>query len=675
MEEKIKKSLKPQKTNKSQPKSQENSASQAVKHKKGFWSFLGLGNQDNSKLKTQSSKQSKPTKNQKSNNSEQPKILSMKSKPPTPPPEPPKKSIDQLVREIAEEMETKERKEGKIAQSQTATPEVEKPTPKKMDITAATHPSASPSITAPPITKTPPEKPSPLKSKVTYVDLSKVTVSKEVLSKIPEYIARLYQTVPIGLEGEKLVVAMVDPQDYQAIEFIRKKTGYEIEPKLAKSEDITRLIDQYSGLEAEIKKVIKGTEFAKKAPEVKKEVKEEKITAQAPTIRVVQSILKKAVASRASDIHIEPEENQMVVRFRIDGVLQRVITLPKEIQAAIISRIKILSNLKIDEQRLPQDGRFEMNIHNRDIDFRVSTFPSINGEKVVMRILDKNTAILTFDQLGLAGRAFKILDEGIHKAHGMTLVTGPTGSGKTTTLYAIIGRLHNVGVNIVTLEDPIEYQIKGINQAQVRPDIGFTFANGLRSIVRQDPDIIMVGEIRDLETAEMAVHAALTGHVVLSTLHTNDAAGAIPRLIDMGVEPFLIASSVNTVVAQRLARKICEQCRQKINLPPEVLTEVKKELTFLPKPEKDQLSKKPLVFYQGKGCPACNKTGYKGRIGIFEILANSENIKTLTIKKSSATQIKQMAISEGMVTMKQDGILKAISGVTTIEEVWRVTKE
>jgi type IV pilus assembly protein PilB len=518
--------------------------------------------------------------------------------------------------------------------------------------------------------------------KIPYINLAQKAISKKILSKIPEYIARLYQAVPVDIDeqSKKLIVAMVDPEDYQAIEFIKKKTGYQIEPRLSTHADISRILDQYSGIESEVAGTIKGTELAGAVKEAAAETeisteKKEEVTSEAPTARVVQSILRRAVSSKASDIHVEPEEDDVVVRFRVDGVLQKMLTLPKKIQASIISRVKILSGMKIDEQRLPQDGRFELKIHDRAIDFRVSTFPSINGEKVVMRILDKSTGILTLDELGLTGDGFKRLDEGIHKSHGMTLVTGPTGSGKTTTLYAVIDRIMNVGINIVTLEDPVEYQIKGINQGQVRTDIGFTFAKGLRSIVRQDPDVIMVGEIRDLETAEMAVHAALTGHIVLSTLHTNDAAGAIPRLIDMGVEPFLITSSLATVVGQRLARKICEECRLVEKISDEILTEIKKEIANMPKKERAQYQDKTLKFYKGKGCASCEKSGYKGRIGLFEVLPMTEAIGELALKKIGSETLAKKAVEQGMLTMKQDGIIKALSGKTTIEEVWRVTKE
>ncbi len=515
------------------------------------------------------------------------------------------------------------------------------------------------------------------KAKTPYVDLKQKKIPKEILAKIPEYIARLYQAIPVEEKEGKLVVAMVDPEDYQAIEFIKKKAGKEIKPVLATQDDIAHVLEQYSRLETEIEKEIKGTEEFGKEEKTEKEekVKEEIAKAEAPTSRAVHSILKKAVMNSASDIHIEPTENEVVVRYRIDGVLQKVITLPRSISTAVIARIKILSNMKIDETRLPQDGRFELTFNNRKIDFRVSVFPIVFGEKAVMRILDKSKGILNLEELGIKGESFNILNESIKKSHGMLLVTGPTGSGKTTTLYAILDKLNQVGVNIVTLEDPVEYQIKGINQGQVKADIGFTFAKGLRSILRQDPDVVMVGEIRDMETAEMAVHSALTGHIVLSTLHTNDAAGAVPRLVDMGIEPFLVTSSVNSVIAQRLTRKICEKCKEKIKVSEEVLKEIRQEIAKMPKKTKSQAEQKELAFYKGKGCDVCDNLGYKGRIGIFEIFIVSLTIQELVLKKASSANLEKQAIVEGMTTMKQDGILKVLDGITTIEEVWRATRE
>jgi len=510
---------------------------------------------------------------------------------------------------------------------------------------------------------------------VGYVDLSKVTVAKRILGLLPEHIARHYQVVPLEEKEDKLVVAMIDPEDREAIEFVKKKTGKELDIRICTQEDLNHILDQYSAVSGELKKIVESAEEEEEILQPKKNLPKAamaEITETAPAAKIVQSLVKRAVREKASDIHIEPQEEEVIVRFRIDGVLKEVITLPKEIQTAIASRIKILCDMKIDETRLPQDGRFQTVIDGAEVDFRVSTLPTVNGEKVVARILDKSTGILTLEQLGLRGSAFETLNDNIHKAHGMILVTGPTGSGKTTTLYAVIDKIKNVGVNIVTLEDPVEYRIARINQSQVHPKINFTFATGLRSIVRQDPNVIMIGEIRDYETADMAVHAALTGHVVLSTLHTNDAAGAIPRLMDMKIEPFLINSSVNCVVAQRLCRRICDACKEPLTVEAGQQALAEQELKILP--PKEERPKK-IQFFHGKGCENCAGSGYKGRIGSFEVFELKDNLKELVAKRTSGTILGQEAIKNGMVTMKQDGILKAIDGLTTLEEVWRVTKD
>ncbi len=516
---------------------------------------------------------------------------------------------------------------------------------------------------------------SSLSINISYVDLSKIAVPKKILSLIPEHIARHYQVVPVAQEKNKLVVAMIDPEDREALEFIKKKVGMPLEIKICTQSDLNHVLDQYTALSGELKKIVESAEeeadfdVKQKVPE---KAKIDETVETAPAAKIVQSLFKRAVREKASDIHIEPYEDQVVVRFRVDGILRQVISLPKEIHPAIISRVKILSNLKIDETRLPQDGRFQTVIDGAEVDFRISSLPTVNGEKIVARILDKSAGILTLEQLGMRGTAFITLDENIHKAHGMILVTGPTGSGKTTTLYAVIDKIKSVGINIITLEDPVEYRMQTINQAQVHSQIGFTFANGLRSIVRQDPDVIMIGEIRDYETADMAVHAALTGHVVLSTLHTNDAAGAVPRLIDMKIEPFLINSSTNCVVAQRLCRRICESCREVLEVEAGQKELAQKELDKLPSNEK-----KPdkLEFFHGKGCGNCSDTGYKGRLGIFEVFSLRDDLKEMIAKRASGTELGAQAIKNGMVTMKQDGILKAAEGLTTLEEVWRTTKD
>lgn len=511
---------------------------------------------------------------------------------------------------------------------------------------------------------------------ISYIDLSKTSVNKKILALLPEHIARHYQVAPIEEKNGKLVIAMIDPEDREAIEFVKKKTGKDLDIRICTQADLSHILDQYSALSAELNKIVESAEeeedvLKPEQKEIPKTAKEE-IVETAPAAKIVQSLFKRAVREKGSDIHIEPEEDQVTVRFRIDGVLKKVISLPKEIAPAIASRVKILSNMKIDETRLPQDGRFQTVVDGAEVDFRISSLPTVNGEKIVARILDKSGGVLTLEQLGLRGSAFKVFDENISKAHGMVLVTGPTGSGKTTTLYAAIDKIKSIATNIVTLEDPVEYRMTGINQSQVHSQIGFTFANGLRSIVRQDPDVIMIGEIRDYETADMAVHAALTGHVVLSTLHTNDAAGAIPRLIDMKIEPFLVNSSVNCVVAQRLCRKICESCKEPLKIEEGQLDLANKEMVNLPKVEEKPQN---YQFFHGKGCDNCGGTGYKGRIGIFEVFELTDDLKQMVAERASGTTLGQQAVKNGMVTMKQDGILKSIEGLTTLEEVWRVTKD
>lgn len=511
---------------------------------------------------------------------------------------------------------------------------------------------------------------------IQYVSLANVTIEPDVLNLIPESVARRFQAVPIKKEGAVLYVGMIDPEDQEAIEFIKRTTNLEVRPRLIIQQDLEHVLEQYGGEG--------GGEFEKIVGEFKTPSKKEAETKKAttsivvekgPASQIVSKLLLKAIRERASDIHLEPTSKELQVRFRVDGILKIFLTLPKEAHRSTVSRIKVLTNMKLDETRLPQDGRFQAVIDKREVDFRVSTFPTVEGEKVVMRILDKSAGTLALEELGLKGRAFKILEDNISKSHGMTLVTGPTGSGKTTTLYAVLQKIKNPQINIVTLEDPVEYRVDGVNQGQVNTEIDFTFARGLRSIVRQDPNVIMVGEIRDQESASLGIQSALTGHIVLSTLHTNDAAGAIPRLIDMNVEPFLITSSLNAVVAQRLARKICENCKGPYPASTAELEEVKAEIKKLPSLEASEMRGKELHFQKGKGCSVCGDGGYKGRIGIFEILPVTNTIKNLINRKSSSVEIGETAIKEGMITLKQDGVLKALDGLTTLEEVWRVTKD
>lgn len=569
--------------------------------------------------------------------------------------------------------------------------EEETPAPpaKAVEDTARIHDSVTPSPIPTPIPPAAPhpdeskpvagrEKPLGRASQIEFLDLANAKIDKEILALVPLNLAKRFGVVPVDLEQGVLTVGMIDPEDFDALQIIRKETKLEIKPVLTTRDDLNAVLDQYTGLQAELQEVIDHADLGiskKEIQEASEEDVQDQTNDNAPTAKIVYSLLKRAVKEKASDIHIEPYEAKVVVRFRIDGILMPKVELPKEIQSAIIARLKILAALKIDEQRLPQDGRFSMVLDHRQVDFRFSTIPVVYGEKIVMRILDKSVGIIELEEVGLLDHGLEVLTNNMRRSHGMILVTGPTGSGKTTSLYAVLGKLMSPDVNILTLEDPVEYRIESINQSQVHVDIGYTFAAGLRAVVRQDPDIVMLGEIRDQETADMAIHAALTGHIVLSTLHTNDSAGAFPRLIDMHIEPFLITSSIHTVIAQRLARKICEACKEEVELSKEELSEIMEEVERMPDGTRKDVKKDDLHFYHGKGCDACGGKGYKGRIGIFEVLNVTEPIRSLVLKRSSGAEITAQAVEEGMVTMIQDGIVKATKGMTTIEEVWRVTRE
>ncbi len=511
---------------------------------------------------------------------------------------------------------------------------------------------------------------------IPYLDLSGKNISRDILSYIPEHIAKRFQIVPIEEKNGDLIVSMIDPEDQETIELIKKRTKLPLIVTLCTQDDLNHVIDQYSGINSDVNDLVETSGETLETTEEDVKDEEEEITEtsdHAPAAKVVDSLFKRAVREKASDIHIEPMEDEIIVRFRVDGVLRKIVSLPKMLHPAIVSRIKILSNLKIDEQRLPQDGRFQIKLNQNKIDFRISTLPTVNGEKVVARILDKSSGILTLENLGMRGSPYETLKDNINKSHGMILVTGPTGSGKSTTLYAVLDQVKDIATNIITLEDPVEYRMTGINQCQINSEIGYTFASGLRSILRQDPNIVMVGEIRDFDTANIAIHAALTGHVVFSTIHTNNAAGTIPRLIDMDIEPFLICSSVNAIVAQRLCRKICTKCKQEISPDASTKQAVAEEIAKMPKGEQKAI--KDQKYFKGKGCTACGDTGYKGRIGIYEVLPVTEKIRLITTRETSADTIQETAIAGGMITMKQDGILKAMDGLTTIEEIWRVTKD
>lgn len=504
-----------------------------------------------------------------------------------------------------------------------------------------------------------------------FVKVADKAISVDTLNLIPEAAARRYRIIPFDKAGDELLVAMADPLDIQIIQFIEKRSGMRIKPYLALPEDILKAItDQYGqNLTSEVNSAL--NEVASVKPQ---EVEGPEILREAPVTNIVNQLLEYAVKSRASDIHIEPQEDRTRVRYRIDGILSEKILLPKVVHDALVSRIKILSVLKIDEKRLPQDGRFTFTLGQKVVDLRISTVPTVFGEKVVMRLLPKTTMAPTLLELGLRGSSLKSLEFQLNRSHGIILICGPTGSGKTTTLYSILTKISTTRVNIVTIEDPVEYQIHGVNQVQVNSQVGLTFASALRSFLRQDPNIIMVGEIRDTETAELAIQAALTGHQVFSTVHTNSASGAPPRLLDMGVEPFLLTSALNAIVGQRVVRKICERCRMEFEASPEVVENVKAVLGNL-EPVSIRNSPVSMKLFKGKGCNFCANTGYLGRIGIFEALVVSESIAKLILEHSSSSSIEQEAVKLGMVTLKQDGYLKVLEGVTTMEEVLRVAQD
>ena len=505
---------------------------------------------------------------------------------------------------------------------------------------------------------------------VDYISIVNHAVPQELLEMVSEQVARQYKVLPVEYDhaNETLHVAMQDPLDYQARQFLEKKTGKTIKPYLADATEIqAKIEEEYSkSLATEVSAAIKETI----TPRVKTVVAERigELIREPPIARIVSTILEFAVKSRASDVHIEPQEQRTRVRYRIDGLLSEKLVLPKSVHEAVISRIKILSDMKIDERRIPQDGRFNFKMGEEETDLRVSTLPTIHGEKVVMRLLKKTGGIPDLPDLGLDGLALKNLEEAMTRPYGIILVTGPTGSGKTTTLYSVLSRINKIHTNIMTLEDPDEYQIAGINQVQINPGAGLTFASGLRSFLRQDPNIILVGEIRDKETAGLAVQAALTGHLVFSTLHTNNSSTAIPRLFDMEVESFLMASVLHAALAQRITRRICPHCIENYDPDPETAADIREVLgNLLPKNQK-------IVLARGKGCEECGHLGYRGRVGIFELLKVSENISKMIISHSSAGEIEKQARAEGMITMKQDGYLKVLAKVTTIQEVLRVAE-
>ena len=500
------------------------------------------------------------------------------------------------------------------------------------------------------------------------IQLKNRKILAEVLKEIPRETAFFYQFLPFEKNNNILKIAIVDPNNITALEalkFLSRHNNFKTELYQTSSEDFNIALKQYASMGKEVEQALGVFESELEQEIVKAQEQEteaekiERLAEEAPITKMVAVILRHAVEGNASDIHIEPTKKDLKIRFRTDGVLHTSLVLPKKIHQSIVSRIKILSNLKIDEQRKPQDGRFQTFISGRDIDFRVSVLPTSNGEKAALRLLDPNIGIQKLSQLGLRDKASQIIDHNLKKPFGMILITGPTGSGKSTTLYAMLRILNKESVNIITLEDPIEYRIDGINQSQIKPEIGYTFASGLRSILRQDPDAIMIGEIRDKETAELAVHAALTGHIVLSTLHTNNAIGAIPRLIDMGIEPFLIASALNLVVAQRLVKKIIKKTEPKI-LP-------EKEIELFKKESKNFNIKIPNKLVKPKK--------YGGRIGIFELFEITPQLEKVIIDKPTEDAFEEAVQEQGMISMKQDGLVKVLQGLTSLEEVLKAVEE
>ncbi|MFH1841323.1 MAG: GspE/PulE family protein [Candidatus Nealsonbacteria bacterium] len=525
-----------------------------------------------------------------------------------------------------------------------------------------------------------------LKSEATKIVLKSVVpedVSLKVLELIPEESAKYYKMIPLAQKDKVLEVGMLYPEDLkarEALKFLSRQGKFDYQIFLITPATFNNLLKQYKTLRKEVKKALEELETELKEGEKVettslKKAEFERIAEEAPITKVVAVILRHAVEGQASDIHVEPIRKTLRIRFRMDGILHSSLILPLKIHPAVVTRIKILSSLKIDESRVPQDGRFSANVGGKDIDFRVSTFPTTLGEKVVLRVLDPAEGMKSFEDLGLERRNFELVQKTSKKPYGMILVTGPTGSGKTTTLYAILNLLNKEGVNIITLEDPAEYYIEGINQSQIKPEIGYSFATGLRHVLRQDPDIIMVGEIRDEETAALATHSALTGHLVLTTIHTSNVLGVIPRLIDLGVDAFLLPPTLSLALAQRLVRVLCPHCRKKERPNEKVKNMISKELDSLPPDVKKTLKvPKPLMIYQPVGCKKCKSTGYAGRIALFEVLEMTRELSEIILKEPNENKIFDEAKRQGMITMKQDGILKALDGVTSIEEILRVAE-
>lgn len=506
---------------------------------------------------------------------------------------------------------------------------------------------------------------------IPFVAIENASFSPEALGLVPEAVVQRFNLIPFLYDknAKTLSVAMGNPVDLDAITFVRQKTGLNIKAFAASPSAVKAAIDvQYKQeLVGQVGEALKETEVVSKTKTVDA-AQISQIIKEAPIAKIVSTILDYAVTSRSSDVHIEPQPDRVRVRYRIDGILYDRLSLPKSVQEAVVSRIKILSEMKIDEHRTPQDGRFNFKVNDKEVDLRISVLPATNGEKIVMRLLRKSGGIPTLEELGLEGTALRNLETNMLRPHGIILVCGPTGSGKTTTLYSVLNKLNSPKVNIMTLEDPVEYEMPGINQVQINAPVGLTFASGLRAFLRQDPNIILVGEIRDKETTELAIQAALTGHLVFSTLHTSNAAGALPRLVDLGAETFLLASSMNAIVGQRIVRKICSSCRTEFAPPAPILEDIKKVLGPL-------LPQGQIKFSKGAGCAECGNSGYLGRLGIFEVLPVTQKLADLILKHADSNTLEKEATAEHMISMKQDGYLKLIRGMTTMEEVLRVAQE
>lgn len=508
---------------------------------------------------------------------------------------------------------------------------------------------------------------------IPYLSLASASFSPQALSYLSRAVVDRFQLIPFHFDEKTntLSIAMANPVDLDALAFVQQKTGMIVKSYAASPDEVKAAIDQQykQELVGQVGEAIKETEEYSQQKTVDS-AKISQIIKEAPIAKIVSTILEYAVNSRSSDVHIEPMEDRVRVRYRIDGILYDKLSLPKNVQEALISRIKILSEMKIDEHRTPQDGRFNFKVGDKEVDLRISIIPSVHGEKIVMRLLRKSGGIPTLTDLGLMGTALRNLESAILRPHGIILVCGPTGSGKSTTLYSVLSRLNTTRVNIMSLEDPVEYQIAGVNQVQINTAVGLTFASGLRAFLRQDPNIILVGEIRDKETEDLALQAALTGHLVFSTIHTSNAAGALPRLLDLGAENFLLASTITAILGQRIVRKICPHCKETYVPPPQMVQEIQASLGPLFKADPHTIK-----LARGKGCAECGDSGYTGRIGIFELLVVSEKISQLILQRPDAASLEKQAVAEGMLTMKQDGYLKVLAGYTTIEEVLRVAQE